>query len=111
MANLSHNMQVQETNVSEVLHNAIKTKITEVKLKQLALWNQGSVYIVVPNEGQCAISTCWVVSPKAFDGQMSIKACLVLKEFKKDQNKKSDSPTCLQESVRLFMTWKPPWFK
>ena len=43
MDNLSYNMQALEINVSEVLHNTIKTKTMEAKKKKLALWKKESV--------------------------------------------------------------------
>ena len=64
-------MQSLEINVLELLHNSIKTETEEAKQKELTSWIQVDVYKEVLNEGQKAISTCWVVSPKVVDGVMS----------------------------------------
>ena len=42
--NLSDNMQALEINVSEVLHNSIKTETEEAKQKELASWIKEDVY-------------------------------------------------------------------
>ena len=56
-------MQALEINITEVLHNSIKTKSEKAKQKELASWIQENVYKEVPNEVQKIISICWVVSP------------------------------------------------
>ena len=90
--NLSDSMQTLEINLSEVLHNSIKTETGESKQKELASWIQ-DVYKEVPNEGQKTISTYWAVSPKVIDGVMSTKACLLARGFKEKevQTIRSDS--------------------
>lgn len=45
---LSNSMQIFEINVSEVLHNSIKTETEEAKQKILASWIQENVYREVP---------------------------------------------------------------
>ena len=99
-------MQALEINVSWVLHNSIKKETEEVKQKKLASWIKENVYKEVLNEGHKTISTHWVVSLKVIDGVMSTKTRPVARGFeeKEEQTIKSDSPTCLQESVCLFFS-------
>ena len=104
--NLSESLQALETNVSEILNSSIKTETEEAKQRELTSWRQEEVYKEVPNEGQKTISTRWVITPKVINGVMSTKARLVARGFeeKEEQIIRSDSPTCLRESVRLFFS-------
>ena len=97
-------MQALEINVSEVLHNSIKTETEEAIQRELTAWEQENVYKEVPNEGQKLISLRWVFTPKVINGVMSTKARLVARGFEEEQYIRSDSPTCLRESVRLFFS-------
>ena len=104
--NLSESLQALETNVSEILNSSIKTETEEAKQRELTSWRQEEVYKEVPNEGQKTISTRWVITTKVINGVMSTKARLVARGFeeKEEQIIRSDSPTCLRESVRLFFS-------
>ena len=68
-------------------------------------WIKEEVYDVVPENDQKAISVRWVVTPKLVDGLWKTKARLVARGFEEDKSSlRSDSPTCMKESLRLLFT-------
>ena len=59
----------------------------------------------VIDQGQRHISVRWVVTPKLDNGIWKTKARLVARGFEETENNfRTDSPTCLKESLRVALT-------
>ena len=83
----------------------------EAKEAELSSWIENSVYDVVPNDGQSAMSLRWVLTIKP-NGRKKARLCA--RGFQEDQSKLIvDSPTCARETLRLCLTlcsfygWQP----
>ena len=80
-----------------------KQEVALAKQKELQSWNDNKVYTEVRDENQKCVASKWVVKPKIIDNKLSVKARLVLKGFQEMKDFRTDSPTCMIESVRLVL--------
>ena len=99
------NLSVLDDHESEILIMYSNDEIREAKMKEIAQWEENNVMVKVPNEGQEAISTRWVMTKKEVNPQTYIvKARLVARGFEEDtSNLKKDSPTCSKENLRILL--------
>ena len=87
--------------------NTLKAKINEIES-----WRKHKVFDEVQDEGQNYVSVRWVLTPKIIEGEMRMKARLVARGFEETTEFRTDSPTCLRESIRIViafivsMKWK-----
>ena len=80
------------------------------KKEEFAKLKENSVFEVVPDQGQTAISTKWVFTEKKLsDGGVKVKARLVAKGFeeKNSADLRTDSPTCSRQSLRMVFAVAP----
>ena len=66
-------------------------------------WSKHEVYDEVEDIGQDCISVRWVVTPKIIDGKHSVKTRLCARGFEESAEFRTDSPTCMRESVRITL--------
>ena len=81
-----------------------KEETLQAKLRELESWKKNCVYDEVEDIGQKCVSVRWVITPKVIDGQMKIKARLVARGFEEVPNFRTDSPTCMRESIRIVLS-------
>ena len=69
-------------------------------------WKEEEVFEEVEDLGQEKISTTWVITEKMIDGRMVTKARLVARGYEEnDCDIKSDSPTCMKDSIRMVLAF------
>ena len=74
----------------------------QAKLTELNKWIENDVFEKVEDCGQDTVSARWVLTEKAEDG---VNARLVARGFEEEDLKdRTDSPTCLKDSLRLSLT-------
>jgi hypothetical protein len=95
---IPNEVQITEIFQAETLQNTI-----EAKLNELESWKSNSVYEEVPDVGQPCISVRWVIRPKVIDGKLQTKARLCARGFEETCEFRTDSPTCMRESVRAAL--------
>ena len=96
-----------EIYVSESEKNNSKEEINQAKVRELNSWKENKVYEEVEFSNQQCISGRWILKPKIIDGIQSMKARYVLRGFEEDQDFRTDSPTCLRETLRLALALFP----
>ena len=81
-----------------------QTELNKAKDDELKSWKRFGVFEEVPNTGQTALSTRWVVTEKETnEGKKKMKARLVARGFEEKEKGQSDSPTVSKEVLRSFM--------
>ena len=93
----------EEITIDESYVSAHESETKSAKEKELESWRLQQVYEEVPDEGQQALSTTWVVKPKIVDGKYSVKARLCARGFEEEQFFRTDSPTCSREGIRITL--------
>ena len=94
----------ETTEEMEILQNEImKEDLTNAKKSELDSWKKHQVYDEVENTGQKCISVRWVITPKLKNGQLYTKARLCARGFEELSDFRTDSPTCMRESVRACL--------
>ena len=79
------------------------TVILEAKMKELKNL-RSYVFNEIVDEGQKWISSRWVLSEKAKDGDLNIKARLVARGYEENEiQMRKDSPTAVKENLRLIL--------
>ena len=96
-----------ELYISETVKNSSKEDVKNAKLRELKSWRENQVYSEVENVNQSCISGRWIIKPKIIDGIQSVKARYVLRGFEETQEFRTDSPTCMRESVRIVLALFP----
>ena len=97
-------VEVEHSNVTLIpLNHHSNEQCQEAKLKELKAFEDFGVYENTKDTGQYKISTKWVLTEKLIDGKMGVKARLVARGFEDNSPVESDSPTCTQDSFRLFL--------
>ena len=82
----------------------MKQEVVDAKQKELQNMIEHDVYTEVENTGQDTISMKWVFTEKVDNGERRTKARLVARGFEEhDENYRTDSPTCKQDSLRLVL--------
>ena len=103
---------ITEVNYSEIFTVDSKTDTLKAKVAEMESWNKNRVYEEVEDSGQNCVSVRWVVTPKVINGELKVKARLVARGFEEVCNFRTDSPTCMRESIRIIlliiasMEWK-----
>ena len=92
-----------EINYLEIFNAETKEETLEAKLREIESWKKNAVFEEVEDTGQKCVSVRWVVTPKIIDGIMKVKARLVARGFEEIPNFRTDSPTCLRESIRIVL--------
>ena len=94
-----------ESAVCDIFKVELNSETAEAKQSELNVWNQEKVHTCVPDTGKECISVRWVILPKLVDGTWKVKARLVARGFEENVDQiRSDSPTCLKESLRILLT-------
>ena len=62
------------------------------------------MYDEVEDTGQDCISVRWVITPKIIEGKQKMKARLCARGFEESAAFRTDSPTCMRESVRATLS-------
>ena len=96
------------TPFDEVAYIADCPDLTAAKETELNRWRNNDVFNVIPDNGEIAIETRWVLTEKILaNGTFGTKARLVAKGFQdpSKSNIRSDSPTALKTSLRLATTF------
>ena len=96
------------TPVEEETYIADCLEVDGAKAKEIDRWVTNDVFQEIPDNGQDAIDTRWVVTEKFLEnGESGVKARLVAKGFQDPDkaNIRSDSPTALKTSLRLATTY------
>ena len=96
-----------EVYISDKNKNNSKEEVLKAKMKEIDSWKENDVYVEVDNTNQKCISGRWIVKPKVIDGQQSMKARYVLRGFEEEEHFRTDSPTCLRETLRLALALFP----
>ena len=92
-------------NVCQVLSSQTDSEVIGAKQLELQNWVKEDIYDEVIDQGQRHISVRWVVIPKLDNGIWKTKARLVVRGFEEtEKNFRTDSPTCLKESLRVALT-------
>ena len=97
-------MRINEVLLCSVYLAENKEQIQKAKHVELENWMREAVYEEVPDQGQQTISVRWVITPKCVEGSWTTKARLVARGFEESTNVRSDSPTCMKDSLRLLFT-------
>ena len=92
-----------EVQLSEIFQTEMLQDSAEAKIKELQSWKTNKVYEEVKNTGQACISVRWIVRPKIIDGKLKTKARLCARGFEETCDFRTDSPTCMRESVRIVL--------
>ena len=92
-----------EVHYIEIFNTENKEETLEAKLREIESWKKNAVFEEVDNTGQQCVSVRWVITPKIIDGLVKVKARLVARGFEETSNFRTDSPTCLRESVRVVL--------
>ena len=92
-----------EVNLSEIFTVGTKEETLKAKLNEIESWRRHHVFEEVRDEGQNCVSVRWVITPKIINGEMSVKARLVARGFEETCDFRTDSPTCLRESIRIVI--------
>ena len=100
---LGWSTSTEEIMIEESYMSAHESEVRAAKDKELESWRLQQVYHEVPNDGQQALSTTWVVTPKIIDGKYSVKARLCARGFEEEQFFRTDSPTCSREGIRITL--------
>ena len=88
-----------------MLSSQIDSEVTRAKQLELQNWVKEDVYDEVIDQGQRHISVCWVGTPKLDNGIWKTRARLVARGLEETENNfRTDSPTCLKESLRIALT-------
>ena len=90
--------EILETFVLETLPDTLSAKF-----KELNEWERHKVYEEVDDNGQTCISVKWVLLPKLIDGVLQTKARLCARGCEETSKFRTDSPTCMPESVRIAL--------
>ena len=98
-----HLPEHEELIVSSVYLQRMDTEGHTAKLKELQSWKDNNVYTEVEDQNQSCVSIKWVMKPKIINGVNSMKARLVLRGYEEEVDFRTDSPTCMIESVRVLM--------
>ena len=94
----------QETFCSFAYLSHVDKQTLDAKNAELENWKREDVYTNVDDQGQAAMSSRWVITPKLMDNVLSTKARLVARGFEEDSNNlRTDSPTCMRESLKLTL--------
>ena len=90
----------------EVFFSAINSpEVLQAQVEELEKWKEYGVYEEVPDEGQSAITTRWVMTEKMVADKNVVKARLVARGFEEDVSHiRTDSPTVSKENIRLVST-------
>ena len=95
----------EEVNWCNIFTAEIDTKTEQAKQAELQNWINEKVYDEVQDNGQGTISVRWVITPKLIAGEMSTKARLVARGFEDNSPIRTDSPTCMRESLRITLAY------
>lgn len=83
------------------------------KEKELEKWDQFEAFEEVPDEGQKAVSSRWVIVEKDGDteGTKKVKGRLCVRGFEEDDKPQSDSPTAARETLKIiaFISANEKW--
>ena len=93
----------EEIHISEIYHMESSQEVSKAKNKELTEWLKHQVYEEVEDTGQKCISVRWVITPKLINGQYGTKARLCARGFEEDVVFRTDSPTCMRESVKVVL--------
>ena len=93
----------EEIHISEIYHVESSQEVSKAKNKELTEWLKHQVYEEVEDTGQKCISVRWVITPKLINGQYGTKARLCARGFEEDVVFRTDSPTCMRESVKVVL--------
>ena len=93
----------EEIQISETLLQDIEDDTMKAKRKELNSWIHHKVYEEVVNNGQKCMSVRWVILPKMIDGKLQTKARLCARGFEESSDFRTDSPTCMRESVKIAL--------
>ena len=85
-------------------HGFSDADVQEAKFEGLENWRRNRVYEEVPFNHQEYISTKWVITEKAVEGEKKLKARLIARGFEEQAKIQTDSPTCSKECQRLVLT-------
>lgn len=80
-----------------------KRRVEEAKSLELTKWKEEKVYEEVENNGQPCISTTWVITEKEVNGEVLIKARLVIRGYEEENKPRADSPTCNKDNIRILL--------
>ena len=79
-------------------------KIMQAKEEEIQKWRDEDVIEEVEDHGQCRISTTWVITDKRGNTGTVVKARLVARGYEDESDVRSDSPTCMKDSIRLVLS-------
>ena len=88
---------------SEVFLTQVDEQTLAAKLTELENWKCEEVFEEVKDCGQETISVRWVVTPKLVDGKWTTKARLVARGFEDRSEVRTDSPTCMRETLKVVL--------
>ena len=86
--------------MTEIFHTESAQEILKAKNKELDDWLRHEVYEEVDDIGQPYITVRWVITPKLIEGKLGTKARLCARGFEEEIEFRTDSPTCMRESVK-----------
>ena len=97
--------EVQEpSEIMMACEDVTQTELEKAKDEELKSWKRFAMFEEVPNRGQKALSTRWVITEKETnEGKKKMKARLVARGFEEKEKFQSDSPTVSKEVLRSFM--------
>ena len=98
-----HIVEDEATPVIYLCSDREKEKIKEAMELEIENWKKNQVFEEVVDVGQETISVKWVMKDKHKDGKVIHKARLVARGFEEFDRKRSDSPTCMKENVRIML--------
>ena len=79
-------------------------KIMQAKEEEINKWREEEVIEEVEDHGQRRISTTWVITDKKENTGTIVKARLVARGYEDESDVRSDSPTCMKDSIRLMLS-------
>ena len=85
-------------------HGFSDTDVQQAKFEELENWRRNRVYEEVSFNHQEYISTKWVITEKAVEGEKKLKARLVARGFEEQAKIQTDSPTYSKKCQRLVLT-------
>ena len=103
IADIAETRENPETEIVETFHVETLQDTLDAKYKELESWKKNDVYEEVDDEGQHCVSVRWVLLPKMIEGKLRTKARLCARGFEETLTFRTDSPTCMRESVRIVV--------
>ena len=103
IADIAETRENPETEIVETFHVETLQDTLDAKYKELESWKKNDVYEEVDDEGQHCVSVRWVLIPKMIEGKLQTKARLCARGFEEILTFRTDSPTCMRESVRIVV--------